>query len=130
MDDMIHRNLGMRFPFIVREAIEYRDGGGFDVIVTLRDGRVILYDDMEGTIRNLPRDINNLSEHECKREFGIRLKRLMYKKGITQSELSERTGIAQTMISSYLTGRNVPSFYKVDRIARALGCSVDDLRYT
>jgi transcriptional regulator with XRE-family HTH domain len=49
--------------------------------------------------------------------------------GISQCELSERTGITQPSISDYMNGKKLPSFYTVDKIAKALGCSVDAFRY-
>ena len=54
---------------------------------------------------------------------------MMYIKGITQSELSNCTDIPQYLISDYIRGKRTPSFYNVDKIAKALDCSVDELRY-
>ena len=71
----------------------------------------------------------NMSEEECKNEFGTRLKRLIYYKGFTQEDLSNATGISKTMINGYITGKINPSFYKVDKICKALGCSMDRLRF-
>lgn len=119
----------MYFPSIVANAVEFIEAGYSELVIKLRDGTSILYDDMDNSIRNLPIDSNNMTDIQCRREFGIRLQKIMYLKGVTQEELSRTTGISQTMISLYITGKNNPTFCKVDKIAKALNCSMDDFRY-
>jgi DNA-binding Xre family transcriptional regulator len=123
-------NFAMRFPFIAEKVIEYCESSEYDITVKLEDGDIFLYDDMEGSIRRLPTDSGSLTKEECNREFGERLIRMMRRKCINQAELSERTGIAQPQISNYLNGKNTPSFYVVDKIAKALKCSTEYFRYT
>lgn len=123
-------NVKLYFPFIANDVVSYYEKGKHELILKLKDGTSVSYDDYDRTIRNLPSDSYNMSEKEFKIEFGIRLSRLMHMKGITQMDISNKTGIPQPMISSYITGRNLPSFYKVDKLAKALGCSMEDLRYT
>ena len=87
------------------------------------------YDDRDRTFRSLPSDSKNMTEEEYKRELGIRLRQMMEHRGVTQIDLSEMTGLSQAQISSYITGKVSPSFYIIDRIAKALDCSSDLLRY-
>jgi transcriptional regulator with XRE-family HTH domain len=54
----------------------------------------------------------------------------MTRQGVSQLELSELTGIPQSTISNYLTGKFLPGFYNMDKIAKALKCSIDEFRYT
>lgn len=129
MDERLLTNFKKQFPRFAEDAVEYRENGPFELVVKLNNGRVISYYDTEQGIRRLPSDDSHLTEEECREEFGIRLCRVMYMKGITQSELSEMTGITQSNISNYITGRKTPSFYTVDKIARALNCSTEELRY-
>lgn len=129
MDERLLTNFKNQFPCFADRAVEYREKGPFELVVKLDDGHVISYYDTEQGIRRLPSDDSRLTEEECREEFGIRLYRLMYDKGVTQSELSDMTGITQSNISNYITGRKTPSFYTVDKIARALDCSIDELRY-
>lgn len=123
-------NFELRFPSVTQDVYKY-DGTRYanELIVTFRDGSKILYNDFENTVRNLPVDSGNMSEKQFRREFGYRVKRIMLEKGVTQDELSEKTGIAQETLSRYICGKNVPSFYKIDKIAKALDCSVDEFRY-
>lgn len=129
MFDDIFKNLQMHFPFLYTDDAHYKFCSDMELMITLKDGRRFLYDDIDKTVRKLPKDSNDMSEDECRSEFGKRLYKIMFRKGITQSELSEKTGLSQTMLSNYITGKNSPSFYNVDKIAKALECSIDDLRY-
>jgi DNA-binding Xre family transcriptional regulator len=129
MEDRVFDNFERFFPSIARLALNCRQIDLSSIMVDLEDGDRVMYDDVEKTIRTLPKDPNSLSKDQCSYEFGLRLRRVMTMKGITQEELAERTGLTQTMISLYINGKNNPSFYAVDKIAKALGCSLDDLRY-
>ena len=129
MSKEIFENAKFYFPFLVNHTIEYNKTGPTEITIELDDGGFMLYDDVDRTILNLPRDRNHMSEIECRREFGTRLRRLMFRKNVNQKELSEMTGISQMSISNYITGKSSPSFYNADRIARALDCSIDELRY-
>lgn len=55
-----------------------------------------------------------------KDNFIDRLKQLMEKSNITQTELSKKTGITQSSISDWLRGKYLPKQDKVDVLARAL----------
>lgn len=116
------------FPNLYDKAEEMYERGPFEVIAKLDDGRIVSFYILDKTVRRLPNDILSMNEDECRKEFGITLERIMYRKGVTQEELSKRTGITQAMLSRYITGKASPTFYKVDKIAKALECSIDDLR--
>ena len=128
-NDAVFVNFHQRFPFLNKDVCKWTHTDDYEILVELRDGSSLLYDDIDGTIRKLPNDCNSMSESECKKEFGMRLRRLMMLRNITQEELSELTGIQRPAISNYMTGRTSPSFYNADKIAKALGCSMDELRY-
>ena len=125
----IYRNLQMYFPFLVRDYAYVYQRGNNELIIRLKNGDFVSYDDVTKSIRNLPPDDRDMTEDECRREFGRRLYKIMANKGITQDELSARTGIHRTIISKYINGRHTPSFFAVDKIAKALGCSIDAFRY-
>lgn len=117
------------YPFLAEKAVSFVQTSPFDLIIKMEDGSSVLYDDSSKSFRTLPRDSKNMSERESKIEFGFRLRTVMERKGISQLVLSEMTGISQPILSNYLNGKNSPSFYKVDIIAKALGCSIDELTY-
>ncbi len=49
------------------------------------------------------------------------------KKGWTQDDLARESGVAANTIARYESGRNMPSLDVAVKMARALGCSVDEL---
>ena len=129
MNDYIIEQLDRLFPFIVKEAVTYKKNSDFEWLIILSDGSSVLYDEFNKTIRRLPGNSNELTEQECRIEFGSRVRMYMDRKGISQSELSNRTGIVQSQLSNYMTGKTTPSFYIADKIAKALNCSIDEFRY-
>lgn len=117
------------YPLLAELAIEYFDKPPEELIVRLSDGRLISYYSPEKTVRTLSIDPNDTNDEQFKREFAKRLRRLMFYKGISQMKLSEMTGISSVVLSRYMNAITCPSFYAVDKIARALKCSTDDLRF-
>lgn len=57
--------------------------------------------------------------------FAEKLKNLMKELDLTQSKLSDLTGIGKSSISQYLSGKNEPSKDRKTEIARALGVQDD-----
>lgn len=57
--------------------------------------------------------------------FGETLKNLMKDLGISQTKLSELTGIGRSSISQYLSGKNEPSGERRRKMALALGVQED-----
>ena len=118
------------FPTIAELAIRY-EGDKFNfewLLVTLDDGSRLIFDNVEHTIRKIPRDAEHLTEAEARREFGVRLRKIMYQRGITQNYLADAIDVSQARISDYITGKHSPSFYVIDKIAKVLNCSVDEFR--
>lgn len=130
MANYIFENMQSYYPFLSERMVSYKKVGPYELIVKTNDGETILYDDVNHSIRRLPRDSNNMTEQEVSVEFRQRLRRLMTRQGVSQLELSELTGIPQSTISNYLTGKFLPGFYNMDKIAKALKCSIDEFRYT
>jgi transcriptional regulator with XRE-family HTH domain len=47
--------------------------------------------------------------------------------GLTQQELADRVGSDQAQISGYETGKIIPSGPRLQDLAKALGCSADEI---
>lgn len=60
--------------------------------------------------------------------FADKLKNLMKELDLTQSKLSDLTGIGKSSISQYLSGKNEPSKDRKQEIARALGFRITTLK--
>lgn len=62
------------------------------------------------------------------KELGVRIWRIMQKKGLNQSSLSEASGVSKNIITRLLTGRRMTSFENIERIATVLDVSLDKFR--
>ena len=60
--------------------------------------------------------------------FADKLSALMQAQQVSQPRLEELTGIGQTTLSTYVTGKSQPSWRNVQIIARALGVSCAELQ--
>ena len=62
--------------------------------------------------------------------FSSQLKKAMEEMNMSQAELVEKTGLAKSSISQYVSGKNVPKKVTIEKIARVLGVSVEFLNAT
>jgi DNA-binding XRE family transcriptional regulator len=129
IEDLRLNNLKSFFPWAADNAADLECFGS-DVHVTMRDGTKLIYDDLDQTIRRLPENYTQMSDHQIDHEFGVRLRRIMARRRVTQSDLAGQLGVTQGMISQYINGYSSPSFRVVNRMANILDCSVDELRCT
>ena len=60
-------------------------------------------------------------------DYGKHIKQLRNEAGMTQAQLAEASGIRQSTISMIETGVNTPNVKTADKIARALGVTLNDL---
>lgn len=58
---------------------------------------------------------------------GERIKAQRKKKGLTQKELAARLGVKSPTVAQWETGSRNPKLVTLQKIAWALGCSIDDL---
>ena len=59
-------------------------------------------------------------------KFGKRVKEIRQSKGITQEELSVKAQLHRTYISSIELGHRNVSLLNIEKLAKALGCSIGD----
>lgn len=129
MIERLIRNFKLYFPNMSKSVINYKLDTSDCLVVIFKDGNSSLYDDLDNTIRPLPKNSNTMTELEFRKEFSKRLYRFLYWKGITQDDLAKKTGISRVSINKYLNCRSTPSFYIIDKITKALGCPIDYFRY-
>lgn len=120
-------HMQMYWSNVTDDAVDVVYVGWLEIMVTVTNGTRYIYNDIDESIRRLP-DCKDMTEEECLREFGYRLRNIMRCRNISQEELSDITGIAQPRISNYMRGKISPGFYILDKIARALDCPIEDLR--
>ena len=135
MDKYVYENVKMYCRYYLKDAVAIYEKSSrsqdiLDILIELKDGTLLSYCDVTKETRIIP-DIDSMTEKEFesifKREFEIRLHNVMYSRAINQRRLSEKTRISPVMISSYVTGKTMPTLYNIHKIARALHCEIDDL---
>lgn len=117
------------YPSMVESVMNIFQHGPYGIIVKLYDGKVFEFYILDKTFRQLPASSEDMSDEERMKLFGDNLYRIMYRKGVSQEELSKEIGITQTMFSRYVTGKSSPSFYTVEKIIKYLDCSYEELTY-
>ena len=121
----VYEGFKMNHHYEESEIEDWWPIGANSIIVQMRDGTKVEYPHILKTLRQVPE--YNGSEEEWRREFSRRLSFEMYERGFDQTYLAEKSGISQVSISNYIKRKTTPSAYAVDRMARALGCYMDDL---
>lgn len=116
------------YPFITRDAVEYKLVSYDELLITNKYGENFLYNDTNNAFRTLSSD-DDISKNSFIKEFGLKLSTIMWDKGIGGLELADMTGLTPSQISNYINGRTVPSIYVVYLISLALDCSLDDFIY-
>ena len=127
--ERIFNNFVMRFPVIAKMVVACYESSDYGITIKLNDGEIFSYDDINGSIRRLPKDSNSMTEDECRNEFGNRLRHLLAVRCMSQDELCDRAEIHPVMLSRYMNSKATPNFYIVCKIAKALNCSIDEFRY-
>ena len=124
MDKYLYENFKLYFPSIEKGCISWRQTDLFELEIHNKDGSIDIYNDMN---HSLGPKIDTSTDSGWRKEFARRLRKKIAMKGITQDNLSKLIGIGQPLLSLYTQGKSLPSAQKVSVIAKALGCSVNDL---
>lgn len=111
------------------DILEYRVDDAFCITIKFKNGVYAVYNSNDKSLRQLPSDYRNLTDEDLMREFSYRVRHMALLRGMTLGELANVIGINQSQLSGYITGRVMPSFRVIDKIARALNCSVDYFRF-
>ena len=124
MDGYLYENFILSFPSIEKCCVGWRQTDLFELEIHNKDGSIDIYNDMN---HSLGSKIDTCSDAGWKKEFARRLRKKIAMRGITQTNISELTGISQPLLSLYVQGKSLPSAQKVSALAKVLGCSVNDL---
>lgn len=128
MDEYMHQ-VYLYFPDLLGEVVRVREYVQFMLLLETNTKYDYFYNITNNVLIPIPKDDKNLDKESFRRIFVVLLRRALECSGLTQEELSEKTGIPQPNISDYLYGKHFPSFYQIDKMAKAMNCSVEDLRY-
>ena len=129
IEESLLRNFEMLDSLSAARMVDYEILDTYSLIVTLDDGRKLLYDQLTDSTRYLNTDPDSMSEEEMMFELQFKLHRMMIRKGYDRNRLAEETGISVSMIGRYLNGTSIPSIINIKKMANAMGCTVNDLLY-
>lgn len=123
IEENTYRNFELSYPWVAKDAESYKMFGVFQLIVYLKSGEKVLYDDFENTIEHID---DEMDEEVWARWFSKNLRMKIRFAGLDQNYISEKTGISKSMISRYVNGRSIPNVYNACKLAEVLGCTIDD----
>lgn len=130
MEDPVYeyaiRNIELYHRRIYNDAVEFVNRG-LDIVIRTCNNGLYVFEIVNEHMYTLVRDLDNVTEEEVQKEFRRQLKYRMFLKYVTQADLADICGITQTAVSRYMTGDNAPNVFIVERIANALGCTMNDL---
>lgn len=122
--------LEFSYPDIYERMVDWYPSGCMEITVTLDDGRKKAYVSMDDLLFDVvdPEDFSyNVDGDSWRDNFSRRLKNRMHRFAVGQDELSIRTGISRVTLSKYMNGKASPSGDNLERLARALHCSISEL---
>ena len=118
-------------PDIYNNMIDWYSSAQGEITIKVEGGKKYAFD-----FRNIERPLllpsfedpmEEIDENIWRKNFAYQVNRRMMYIGVSQEWLSEKTGISRVTISKYLNCKSSPSGPNLERIARALGCSVGEL---
>ena len=119
------KNFEYRYPYFYKDAVDWWASGRISIAIQLRDESILDYNDAENTIRWVK--CKEESDDESKRmAFGCNLQKFILYSGMNKTEIAEKLGITQAMLSRYLHGKAIPSVEKAYQLAKLLGYSVEE----
>lgn len=118
-------------PELADEVVDWYPIGQMEIAVKLRDGTRLTYEFIGNVTRPYYKPEKHVVVDEAiwRKEFSERLTKKMRYTGINQERLSSETGISSVTLSKYMNGKATPSGYNLDRLSRALKCSIYELTY-
>lgn len=119
------------YPEWAGQVKHYTPKSEYSLRLFMKDGRRADYNSRSNSVRWL-RDFiitspEDITDEYCRRNFAANLVEYMTAKGFNQVTLSERTGLSTAALSKYMRGMSTPTITAVQKIARALNCTAEEL---
>ena len=132
-DNSLLQECAMYFPFLVENATDCENLSDIELLLYMPDGSRYRYSTLNNSICKLSTFRSNLAnedefgEDRWKHSFAERIRLQLHAKRMSQRELADRCGLSQPQLSQYIHGTVIPNGHKIWLIAKALGCTMDDL---
>lgn len=115
------------YSYLYDQCVDWWPSGRTCITVKLDDGMLMEYNSIDNTIRRIQTGDCKKDVDMLRKEIGHNLKQLISTRGISQSEIAERCGITEAMLSRYVRGTSMPGLDKVYSLAAILGCRTIDI---
>ena len=120
-----------RHPNWAKDVDKYRPKHTHAIRITFKDGSMMDYNIRTKSYIDVSNrriaEPDDVTDEACREIFANNLIEIMKTNGFGQPDLAERTGLSTAMISKYMRKQATPSITNLEKIARALNCSRDDL---
>ena len=115
------------FPSFRDETVDWWPSGRQFVTVRLMDGTIFEFNALDNSIKRI-RDRDYLEDEKVlSKEFAYNLRKHIQTSNMTQTEIAEKLGVTNAMLSRYVNGASIPGLTKAYRLANILGVRVSDL---
>ena len=114
------------YKHLEKDIINWYPSGRNEIVLELNDGRRVTYDWLTKKCYYINND-DVTDEESWRNNFAERLANKMRKKCYTQERLSDETGISRVTINKYVNAKAIPSVYNLEKIIKALNCSMHEL---
>ena len=114
------------YPTVYKQSVDWWASGRMSISVKLTDGNIFEYNYVDNTIRKVQTNAD-VDDTNMTKSFGKNLQKHIPFSGMSHGQLAEKLGITNAMLSRYIHGNSSPSVVKAFRIAKLLGCTVDEL---
>ena len=128
-DFLLEYVISNNYGLYKEDIVEYKAVSPYDLVIEFENGERRIYDTFSNTWSYVKYESDDLTDEQELHEFQVNLRTLIRRKFMDQTEFARRLGITQGMVSKYLTGRSVPDVLMLRKMAKVLGCSVNDFFY-
>lgn len=115
------------YPYLLEQTVDWWPSGRSYITVKTTDGTMLEFDSVNNTIRRVQPNVYSKDIETIRKDIGHNLKKLILARGIPQSDIAEKCGITEAMLSRYIHGTSMPGVDKIYALASALSCRTIDV---
>lgn len=115
------------YPYLLEQTVDWWPSGRSYITVKLNDGTLLEFDSINNTIRRVQPNVYSKDTETIRKDIGYNLKKLILARGIPQSDIAEKCGITEAMLSRYIHGTSMPGVDKIYALASVLSCRTIDI---
>ena len=122
MDREVFDKFSRMYPRFAEATFVFTNLGLGEFEARMTDGTCVIYDSIENTLI-FPNESGLSHKDVWTEEFGRRLKKKLYARGITQTEVADYCDVSQAKVSRWLTGKTLPDIFESRKIEDLIGCA-------